>query len=190
MPEMIGLTAIEDAIVRWISAASGRPLNCVSWSELGGPPPSMPYFDLKWTSGPTEIGDDWSQYQKTDDDVILQHLRGHRVMTLQVQCFVTDDTTESAARGMLAQLMTSRRLDAHRISLRAAKVAIAEVGEVRSLPGSETFDPRAICELTVHTAVELTGPGHAIERVQVVVSNAETDDVIVDVEVDRNEPAP
>lgn len=162
-------TVVEDAIYAWVVAGSGLAAGQVIWAPEatgGGPAPSGTYISMRWLDI-NRVSDDWTIPRDVGGQII-HHVRGTRHPTLELTCFAGARYGAGRAAQILDRVLTAIRLPTVAAALRAGDVGIGKRGKIRVASGqrSSMFDPRAIVEVGLHTTIDISEPGHSIERAE------------------------
>ena len=162
--------AIEDAIFDWVAAGSGIT---VDWAVQNTPRPTTPYISMR-AIALVAGGLDWLDHDHDGGGApgakIIYKSRGTRRLTLSLQCFGGDATGLAAPLAFLEAVRASRILPSNHDALAAAGVGIASIGPVLALEGSTNraiLEPRAVMEVGIHLASEITETGTFIEFVEI-----------------------
>lgn len=160
---------VENAIHAWIVAGSGLDADHVIWSAEatgGGPMPSGTYVEMRLLATDT-VSEDWV-ISRNESETIVNHVRGTRHPTLELTCFAGGRYGANRAQSILTRVLAALRLPRVAALLRSSEVGIGDRGKVRVLEGrrSTMFDPRAVVEVELHTCIDITDIGSAIERVE------------------------
>lgn len=105
---------------------------------------------------------------------ILRRVRGQRTATLKLRCFVGTPTGVAMPIAILNAVLTAASLPSVRDALNAAGVALGTTNPVRSVDGIKgaLFEPRAMTELELHLASEVTETTTYIETFDLTSSVA------------------
>lgn len=162
-------TTIEDALHAWVHAASGLAADRVIWVDQGGPRPVGTYIAMRLTSL-RQVSDDWTVTEEADDPQpgaeLARHARGHRVVTLGLQCFA--DAT--AAAKVLADVIAAIPL--HADALDVAGIGVGPIGTMARVDqggAGRLLDSRAAIDVDLHLASEVSDTITNIEHVQVTL---------------------
>lgn len=161
-------TTIENAIYTWVSSTGVT----AAWTEPGAPRPAAPFVSMR-LAGARGVGHDWLDVQDAiapDPGAEIEHVvRGTRALTLSLQAFAAAGTGALGAVAMLEAVRTAARLPTGRDALNAAGVGVGSFDAVKAIDGvvnSLTFEPRAVCEVTLWVAAELVETSTYIEIVE------------------------
>lgn len=163
---MIDWATIETAIVSVTAAALGLPTSSVRWAAPDVAVPARPCAVLDWLSRDRDLGNPARNEQRlpaTPGTAQIVHWRGH---TLTVDYLAelpgataTAGTSATAAIGKLARVLHT---SGPRATLRAAGLALTEVGDPRDVGAfvGTRFETRAVLEIeftTVDTTADAVG---------------------------------
>lgn len=175
---MSGFTwsAVENALSVWALAATGLPI--VKGGQEGPRPTTGPHVVMTLLDV-APSGVDWVDAEEVEDPepgAEIAHIaRGMRVATLRVECFAGGGDAALPSKGstsplaklerMIGMAAMPTRLDA----LEAAGVGLLSIGVAQSIPGVlvASFEPRAMFEVRVSLASELTELGTYIQATEV-----------------------
>jgi hypothetical protein len=165
---------VEDAIHAWVTAGSGLDASKVIWSQQGGERPKAPYISLRIRSI-RQIGQDWLKIQDATAPVTagseIKHLaQGQREVGLSLQCFASTAQSGMAAASLLESARASARLPTIHQALSDAGVGILQSEPVQSIDGflgDSQFEPRAVLELRLMLASEVSEFSTYIETVEI-----------------------
>ena len=135
-----GGTTKEDAIVAWLTAASGV---AVIWAGQGAGRPAPPYLAIN-VIGLNDFGQDW---QRIDVDTETIYHEGPREVALSIQCFAVDVLGVASAVNILNKIMVGKRNTTIAAALLAAGVAIRRfdgVSGLGAIVGASEWEPRAV----------------------------------------------
>lgn len=164
---MIRWTEIELAIAKWLIGATGLARNQVWWIHEFNSRKNPPYITI---SAPTvrRSGSDWSTYDKTanGDGTFTRRVQGPRTIVVTIQCFAEKGNDATSARAILEDAIAKLQLWQWRRHFRKTRIGVQSAGDVTTLTGSDTFEPRATATIEVNTLSEVTEPMEVIERVE------------------------
>lgn len=169
----IAWATVEAAIRAWVVAASGLAASNVIWEGEKGARPTTPYISL---SIPDLVGVG-SDFRTTEDAPspapgaeILVRAHGHRVATLQLQCFAGDDELGGAPLQRLSDVLSA--LPMHYAALDTAGVGIGSAAPVALREGRRggIFEARAVTSVQLHLGSEVVGYQTYVERMQVTTT--------------------
>jgi hypothetical protein len=166
----IAWSTIEDALHAWVRTASGLAADHVIWVDQGGPRPDGTYIAMRLASLRT-IGDEWITTEDAPDPQpgaeLLRKVRGHRVVTLGLQCFA-DATTASK---VLADVIAGIAL--HAESLDIAGIGIGPISAMTRIDqggAGGLLKSRAAVDVDLHLSSEVSDFVTFIERVHVTTT--------------------
>lgn len=154
--------AIENAIAQWVGEATTLS---VIWSQQEGPRPEGAFVEMALMDIQT-LGQDWLQAAEVDGAGV-HYVRGTRMATLRLQCFAGDAIGAGRPSARLQNVIAAARFPARHDALNASGVAIASFEPVQSLDGVvgvTDFEPRAILDIRLHLAEEVSAAGDLIEH--------------------------
>jgi hypothetical protein len=164
-------SALEDGIHAAVVAGSGLSVSRVIWAGQDSPrPDDDPYIALHFVSV-QRVGQDWLNVEDnpspTAGHEIVHRARGMRTGTLTLQCFAVQPTGDSGAVEILTRVLGSLRLPTTRDALVASGVGVGNASPVQWIEGTVggLFEPRAVVDLTLHLAEEISETGTYIEKV-------------------------
>lgn len=176
------LTAMENAIYAWVLAGSGLAASQVIWgrhSARNSPQPSGTFISMRIT-GTNRVSSDVLRMREVAG-VIEHYVEGPRQPTLELTCFAGDAYGAGQAHNVLDRVLAAIRWPSVADALREGRVAVGRRGPIRVVDGARStmFDPRAIVEIGLHTAVSFVdpAPGASIERVE--AANGVTGGVVI-----------
>lgn len=161
------IKAIEDAIHAWVVRGSGLAASNVIWGDRGRLPTGT-FIALRFTAN-RRVSSDWLRAERTAGGAIIQHARGTRHPTLELEARAAELTSGAQAGWLLERVLAARTLPTVQQRLQRAGVGVGTIGPVRVIPGvkSQMFDPRATVEVGLHTMITVSEAGSAIESVDV-----------------------
>lgn len=168
---VIAWETIEAAIHAWIVAGSGLAGTHVYWADRGDVP-SGTRIVMRSSTVDGE-SHDWIDRESPEDpdpgEELLYVLRGPRIVTLSLQCIGGDEHGSDQCLAILEAAITKRRLPSIARALSLAGVGFGKVGRSQAIPGnrSTVFEPRAVIEIPLHLASEVSEPGPSIAHVEV-----------------------
>lgn len=156
----------ENAIHDWVRLASGLPADHVLW-EGRHPYPSGTWILMRIVSD-RDFGPAWVDRAAAGDDVTYT-ARALRGATLELQCIAGDEGGDGSCIALLELVGRKRILPSFRDALSLAHVAVGAFGAVRWLAGrrDDLFEPRAVVDVELNLASEVSETGPAIKHVQV-----------------------
>lgn len=160
------LLAVENALHAWAVTGLGLAAGQIIWDGPNAPPPAKPFATLKLV-GPARLG---LGGELTDETVLTNPagqeveltLAEHQEWVLSLQVLAAPTSGASSARALLAAGAMKLRLPSALDALRAAGVAVIEVGDTQDLSAlfAADIESRAKVDVrlrTVDTATEKTG---------------------------------
>lgn len=165
----------ENAIHQWVRLASGLSADRVLWEGRHPYPPGT--WILMRVSGSRDFGAPWVDRARSGDDDVEYTARGLRAVTLELQCIAGAEGGETSCVALLEQVIQKRILPSHRAGLSAAGVGVGACGAARWLDAKrdELFEPRAVVEVELNLASEVSEIGPAINHVNVEGSAGDAD---------------
>lgn len=186
----IAWTTIEDALHAWVRAASGLAADHVIWADQGGPRPDGTYIAMRLTSL-RNVGDEWITTEDAPDPQpgaeLLRKARGHRVVTLGLQCFA-DATT---AAKVLADVIAAIPLHAEPLDI--AGIGIGPIGTMTRIDqggAGSLLDSRAVVDIDLHLGSEVSDFTTYVERVQITTTAKNTAGDEISIETWIPDPPP
>lgn len=158
--------ALEDSLHAWVVAGLGLAAGQVVWDGPNAPAPAKPYAFLNLV-GPTGLGlggeltDETVLTNPAGEEVVLT-LAEHQEWVLSVQVIAAPTSGASSAAALLGSARMKLRIPSALDQLRAAGVAVIEVGDTQDLSAlfAADIESRAKVDVrlrTVDTATEKTG---------------------------------
>lgn len=172
---MIDITTVEDAIWSWVVAASGLAADRVIWADRG-PVPAELFFSLALGDilpvGQDSLDRDLVVDPAPGADELRYVVRGPRLVTLTIQCLPAQGDAETGTgrcTALLGQVLTKRRLPSIAAGLSAAGIGFGPPAGARWVPGSfdGRFEPRAVVDVTIHLAEEISETAPTIRHVEI-----------------------
>jgi hypothetical protein len=166
---MIAWTAIEDAILVWVAAASG--LTTIWEGEADASRPAAPYIAL--SASARQVGQDWVV---TADGAggagaeLDETVRGVRELTLDLRCFGGAKRGPTKPGSVLEDVLQKSRLNAARALLKAGGWAPARfdpVLDTGAVLGGASFENRADARCFGMVSSEVTGTATYIQIVKI-----------------------
>lgn len=158
----VGWTPIKDALHTWLRVASGLAADHVLWWGQGMVRPTGQWISMH-VIAVQRVGQDWTNVEPNPTPSpgaeILRVVQGSRQARISIQCFAGGTADENDPAAVLNDCITALELPSRRRAFRAARVAVGEVGPVNSIGGvmnSTRFEPRAVVEVTLLFAAELS----------------------------------
>lgn len=161
------LLAVENALHAWAVTGLGLAAGQVIWSESNAPPPATKPFATLKLVGPSRLGLGGQLTEETvltnpSGEEIVRTLTEHQEWKLSIQILATPTSGAGTAFGLLNAAALKLRLPSALAALRAAGVAVVEVGDTQDLTAlfATDFESRALLDVrlrTVDTATENTG---------------------------------
>ncbi len=96
--------------------------------------------------------------------------RGHRELTLTLQCFAATSQDSSDPVAVLNSIVSAANLESRRAALHAAGIGLSSFGPIRSFDGvigMTVFEPRAVVEVRLNLAEEVEEDTTIIQFVEV-----------------------
>lgn len=166
------VTVLENAIQAWVVAGSGLDDQHVIWTGdgPGGPMPAGTYISMRLLREEI-VSQDWLIPRREGTRVVV-HARGTRQPTLELSCSSDFEYGQRRPGQILSRVLASLRLPSVRAVLRAGGVGVGVRGPIRTVPGvrSMMFDPKAVCEVGLHTMVDVSEVGADVATVGVQTS--------------------
>lgn len=165
----------ENAIHDWVRLASGLSADQILW-EGRHPYPAGTWILLR-VAGSRDFGAPWVDRARDGDDDVEYTARGLRATTLELQCIAGDEGGEASCVALLEAVIQKRILPSHRAGLSAAGVGVGAAGAPRWLAAKrdDLFEPRAIVEVDLNLAFEVSETGPAIKHVNIEGSVGDAD---------------
>lgn len=178
----IDFETAQGAILDWVQAKSGLPDGRAYWADQDNPRAvTAPYVVLKMM-GLRSLGRDGVTHTEELSGSVTTSTRGPRVIRLALTSY-SDDARHSQPMAILDRIIAGAEDIAVIEAMKAAGVAVGEVGDITPIPGIEAFTIRATVQLDIHTRSELAGTGYVF-RTAVVSS----DDLDVSATAPRTPP--
>ena len=172
---------IEDALHAWVVAGSGLAAHHVIWAAEatgGGPAPGGTYIEMRLIAVDRDSSD-WLVSTRTSSGDVLLHVQGTRRPTLELTCIAGERYGSLRASQILDRVLTAVQQPTVAAILHAGGVGVGTRGKINVVPGvrSAMFDPRAVVEVGLHTMIDISEPGSAIESVTADMPGAVTSSV-------------
>lgn len=175
------------AIHAWVVAASGLAAGKVIWTFPGAdgkaaPRPEPPYIALQISGTGGAGASDWRSTKDAADPEPGAELevtvRGHRVSSLELQCFEREGTGGSA-HDILVDVIAA--LPLYYYDLDIAGVGIGATTPVQLLEFGRTvkLEPRAVASVSLHLGSEVARSLTYVERMQVTTTARGPDGEVV-----------
>lgn len=160
-------TAADNAIHDWVRRASGLPADAILW-EGRHPYPSGTWILMR-VVGTREFGAPWVDRSAEGVGDVKYTARALRTVILELQCIAGDEGGEASCVALLEKVGGKRILPSYRAALSLAKVGVGAFGPVRWVAArrDELFEPRAIVDVELNLASEVSETGPAIKHVQI-----------------------
>ncbi len=159
----------ENAIHAWVTQASGLAEDHVLW-EGRHPYPSGPWILMRVRASGT-FGRPWLSREASGVDEIEYKAQGLDQATLQLQLIDGDEGGETACVALLKTVLRKRILPSFALALSAGGIGFLREGSVQwaagSTAGGEIFEPRAVVDIELTLASEVSEVGPAIKHVEV-----------------------
>jgi hypothetical protein len=166
-------TTFENALRSWIVTGSGLPGSSVVWGEGGGPRPNDPCIVLRLMDH-RRRGRDWTVIEDAPEPQmpgaeIVHRAQGAREVTLRAQAF------GAGAARRLQDAVLALRLPSVTEGLTAGGAGIGVVGPIQNVGAAQNwthFESRAVVDVVIHAAAEVTEFGTWIESADVEIERA------------------
>lgn len=158
----------ENAIHTWVTQASGLAADHVLW-EGRHPYPSGAWILMRVDAGGT-FGRPWISRAPSGVDEILYKAQGLRRATLRLQLIDGAEGGEASCVALLELVLRKRILPSFAQALSAGGVGVLTEGPVQWIPATrangEIFEPRAVVDIELTHASEVSEVGPAIKHVE------------------------
>lgn len=158
----------ENAIHAWVFQASGLAADHVLW-EGRHPYPSGAWILMRASASGT-FGRPWITREASGVDEVEYKAQGLRQSTLQLQAIAGDEGGEASCVALLELVLKKRILPTFAQALSAGGVGVLREGPVQWIPAGrangEIFEPRAVVDIELTLASEVSEVGPAIKHVE------------------------
>jgi hypothetical protein len=160
-------TTAENAIHEWIRRASGLAAEQVVW-EGRHPYPTGPWILMR-VDLVGSFGQPWSERAPSGDLDIEYKSRSLDRVVLQLQAIAGGEGGEASCVALLKLVIAKRLLPSFAQALSAAGVGVLLPGEPRWVAAGvgSAFEPRAVVDIELTLASEVSETGPAIKHIEV-----------------------
>lgn len=182
---------VEDAIHQWVVFGSQLPTGQVVWTQQNSPRPVGTHITMR-INNIEVVGIDWlfrtQNIGAPEGEEFEDRVQGMRTATLSLQCFSGHVDQGGVGTGIrmpiaiLNDVLSASRLPSQVFSLNSAGVGIGVLEPVQTIDailGQSIFEPRAIVDVMLHLASEITESSTFIESVEVNQTGPVVDQFIV-----------
>jgi hypothetical protein len=159
----------ENAIHAWVTQASGLAADHVLW-EGRHPYPEGAWILMRVRASGT-FGRLWLSREASGVDEIEYKAQGLDQATLQLQLIDGDEGGETACVALLKTVLRKRILPSFALALSAGGIGFLREGNVQwaaaGRANGEIFEPRAVVDIELTLASEVSEVGPAIKHVEV-----------------------